>query len=460
MFDEFRHFQRFEHERLRDKNFCIQYDKSSLAGPCTALDNLIHEYFVRCGLRQLLPKKSAKAIKSAEQRIKKHLRSLFWHFYLAMGIDDDCYVRISLRAGSYCKTDPQNPHNITIEICEVVKALELNSFIERRNGFNDKTGGGGSTETRIRPYLSLLDDLKTLPKDISEDFVEPAPVSIRKGVPINLEEHSALHLDRMKRTITAYNEFMRSHKVVMPKAVNGELLFSDWRGKKRSVATIKTSVTACYHADQPKRLTYGRIHGAWWQNIPSTYRKHILIDGQDTIELDYSAQVVHIVAGFEGIQLTGDPYEIALPDFGRCAARTLIKSIILVIVNSSGEEKSAFKAIRSKVYEARKKKKIELPDIRLTDAFLKTVLNQVLAKHPFLEKYAMKGIGKDLFMHDAEIARQIIQTFLDAGKVVLPIHDGFVVKQSDKDLLRETMERVWFEMFGTTIPIKTESKNT
>ena len=57
-------------------------------------------------------------------------------------------------------------------------------------------------------------------------------------------------------------------------------------------------------------------------------------------------------------------------------------------------------------------------------------------------------------MRDAEIARQIIQTFLDAGKIVLPIHDGFVTKQSDEDFLRETMERVWFEMFGTTIPIK------
>jgi hypothetical protein len=47
--------------------------------------------------------------------------------------------------------------------------------------------------------------LRALPKDISEDFVEPSPVSIRKGAPTDLDEESALHLDRMKRTITAYN---------------------------------------------------------------------------------------------------------------------------------------------------------------------------------------------------------------------------------------------------------------
>jgi hypothetical protein len=72
----------------------------------------------------------------------------------------------------------------------------------------------------------------------------------------------------------------------------------------------------------------------------------------------------------------------------------------------------------------------------------------------------MQGIGKQLFMHDAEIARRIIQTFLDAGKVVLPIHDGFVAKKSDEDFLQESMRCVWFETFGTKIRIKTVTKNT
>lgn len=60
-------------------------------------------------------------------------------------------------------------------------------------------------------------------------------------------------------------------------------------------------------------------------------------------------------------------------------------------------------------------------------------------------------------MHDAEIARNIIQKFLDVDKVILPIHDGFIAKQSDESFLESTMKQVWFDKFGTNIPIKREN---
>jgi hypothetical protein len=454
MFDELYRVTKFEHERSTNKEICIPYDTKSTAGHSAALDKLVDEYFIRCGLKDLLPQKYAKAALKAEAKRKRELRSLFWHFQQALLVNEDCYVRICLREFSYRKSATDNPHDIKREISKVIEALERHGFITRCNGFHARKSAGRPRTTRIRPCWSLMEDLRMLPTDLAEDTVEAPAVSIRKGIPQNLDHASAMHLAQMEKTVRDYNEFMRSHTVKMPHAANGALVFYDEDDRPHRVKTDRKTLTAIYHVLDPTKLTYGRIHGGAWQMIPAVFRRGILIDGQDTVELDYSAQVVHIIAGLEGIQLTGDPYEIDLPDFGRCAARTLIKSIILVIANASGEEKSAFKAIRSKVYDARKKKKIQLPDIRLTDAFLKTVLNQVFAKHPFLEKYAMKGIGKDIFMCDAEIARQIIQTFLDAGKVVLPIHDGFVVKRSDEDLLRETMGRVWFEMFGTTIPIK------
>jgi len=39
---------------------------------------------------------------------------------------------------------------------------------------------------------------------------------------------------------------------------------------------------------------------------------------------------------------------------------------------------------------------------------------------------------------------------------VLPIHDGFIAKEEDSELLRETMEDAWAEKFGTMIGIKAE----
>jgi hypothetical protein len=40
--------------------------------------------------------------------------------------------------------------------------------------------------------------------------------------------------------------------------------------------------------------------------------------------------------------------------------------------------------------------------------------------------------------------------------VVLPIHDGFVVAEEDRQLLDQTMASAWFKTFGTKIGIKLE----
>ena len=457
MFDAIHHFQVFEHERSTDKRNCIPYDKTSLSGPSAALDDLIHEYFVRSGLRELLPKKSPKTAITAEQRIKMHLRSLFWHFIMAKDIDDDCYVRMSLRECSYRKSETENPHNITRQISKVVSALGKNGFIQRRNGFLDRTTGR-TEQTRIRPSLTLLADLKTLPDDISETYVTPVAVSVRHGVPTNLDTASAMHMEAMERTISAYNEFLRSHDIAIPFAVNGKVFFLDKEDEIRIARTTRKTLTAIYHADQPGMLTYGRIHGGWWQSIPSRFRRDILIDGEETVELDYSAQVPHIVAGLAGIQLIGDPYTLPLeiPFISAETKREVVKAVVVVALNAS-DRKSLLRGVRGKIHD--------LPweirsGLNLTDKSLEPIIDAVLEALPYLEPYVLKGQGKQLFMHDAEIARQIIQRFLDQGKVVLSIHDGFVAKKSDEHFLRETMHSVWLEMFRTTIPIKTETKNT
>jgi hypothetical protein len=91
-------------------------------------------------------------------------------------------------------------------------------------------------------------------------------------------------------------------------------------------------------------------------------------------------------------------------------------------------------------------------DSRLVYSFF----DRILAHHPFLKRYVFKSLGKMFFFHDSQVARRIIDIFLDRGKVVLPIHDGFLAMKEDADFLREAMERAWFEIFETIIGIKME----
>jgi hypothetical protein len=412
------------------------------------MDQLIHEYFVRCGFLNLLPKKSSRTAITAENRIKRILRSLFWHFLQAKEVHDDCYVRISLREVSYRKSATENPHRITDQISEIIAILSDRGVIDRCKGFLNRDTMM-CKQTRIRPRLTLLEDLKTLPRDIAENYVAPPPVRIRDELPENLDGASAAHMAGMESTLSHYNEFMRSHTVTLPDAPTGSLIYRDKNSTQRCVTTKRKNLSAIYHVDEPNKLSYGRIHGASWQCIPSEYRKTLLIDGEPTVELDYKAQIVHLVASLDGIQLEGDPYAfpLILPNADSSIARKVAKYAIMIML-SCAKRKSFFGALKNRLTDEGVWKK---------GMSLVSIERSIFAKHPFLEKHAYQGNGKHLFMRDAAIARGIIQIFLDHGKIVLPIHDGFVVKKTDQALLYDAMDKVWFDAFGTAIPIEVEN---
>ena len=93
---------------------------------------------------------------------------------------------------------------------------------------------------------------------------------------------------------------------------------------------------------------------------------------------------------------------------------------------------------------------------KLTQKAVLGFIGQIVKAHPFLKSYLFKKLGKDIFSIGADIARGIIRRCLDVDKLVLPIHDGFVVAESDKEFLRSAMEASWKEFFDTDIGIDEE----
>jgi len=56
---------------------------------------------------------------------------------------------------------------------------------------------------------------------------------------------------------------------------------------------------------------------------------------------------------------------------------------------------------------------------------------------------------------DAQIMSILKQAELSTaeGVPVLPIHDGFIVQDESEEFLRDAMDQVWFDRFGTRIGI-------
>jgi len=150
----------------------------------------------------------------------------------------------------------------------------------------------------------------------------------------------------------------------------------------------------------------------------------------------------------------GDAYDVDLgfPFSKAGLQRDFVKSLVVIMLNAESKQ-SGFKAIRQK-YRSDAELKNAAPI--LTNEFLEKCIETILKSHPFLQGYIGSSKGKEIFLLDSNIARDIIAKSLDAEIVVLPIHDGFVCKVTDEEKLRSIMQNAWSQRFGTTIPIKRE----
>ncbi|MCM2286536.1 MAG: hypothetical protein NDI81_17255 [Desulfobacula sp.] len=109
----------------------------------------------------------------------------------------------------------------------------------------------------------------------------------------------------------------------------------------------------------------GRFYGALHLSLPRDLRRYIQIEGQDTVELDYSAFHIKMLYHMAGIDYQDDPYSICEGP----ALRKIYKAVGLIAINAETEQK-AYGAIgeelKDRGLEAPKRDK---PNISLVNAF-------------------------------------------------------------------------------------------
>ncbi|MGR3512370.1 MAG: hypothetical protein ACU0GG_06355 [Paracoccaceae bacterium] len=69
----------------------------------------------------------------------------------------------------------------------------------------------------------------------------------------------------------------------------------------------------------------GRFYGAWWISIPSHLRRHILIGGKRTVEVDYSGVHPAMLFALAGKDIPADPYARCVTNEGNEDERKLVR---------------------------------------------------------------------------------------------------------------------------------------
>lgn len=201
----------------------------------------------------------------------------------------------------------------------------------------------------------------------------------------------------------------------------------------------------------------GRFYGSAHQTMKKQYRQHITIDGEPTVELDYSALHPSLLLWRTGGALSADPYtEIA----GKAGiTRELVKALLLRLINS--ENVSDF--CRVVTSSGNESKKAEAEAGRADEWFIPDVptgykgadfVEAVEAAFPTLAGKFGGEIGLELQHLDSNLMADVLSKCLRVGIIALPVHDSVIVPESRSDEAREIMQSCYQDMTNRPISIK------
>lgn len=194
----------------------------------------------------------------------------------------------------------------------------------------------------------------------------------------------------------------------------------------------------------------GRFYGTWVQNIPSSLRRHVRINGIPVQELDYKSLHPNLLYAASGASLDFDPYII--PSYGQ-AYRPLFKLFLLIAINAESDVK-AIKAMRKQLHDC--------PDLLsnyrdcLTDNWLSAALEAIKTYHLPIAEHIASGAGARLQRLDSDMAETIMLDLMEQGILAVPIHDSFVVQNIHESALSAAMRNASIRHAG--IPIPTDAK--
>lgn len=171
----------------------------------------------------------------------------------------------------------------------------------------------------------------------------------------------------------------------------------------------------------------GRAYGAIHQSIPKEMRPYIRIDGESTIELDYSAYHILMLYHMEGIDYPDDPYLVCEgPEM-----RATYKAVGLVAINAENVAKAY-----CGIYDELKSRGIPLPAgkkplVRLVSRFKEA--------HPRIAKYICADMGIHLMNIDSRIMNNILMKLIDQSILGLSVYDSIIVAEQHQDYLYQLM---------------------
>lgn len=284
------------------------------------------------------------------------------------------------------------------------------------------------------------------------DWIKGSLVQPRKGERIKFDQTN--DSAAWTTTLAAINEFYRQQDISLgltPEQMNLWLTDRNSDPSRTGAAyripeSFKTDIYRVFNNGEQENPRFdhgGRLFGGWWMPIPADLREAITINGQPTIELDYSNCHPRMLYAERGLDCDGDLYELAeitaIEERTGTSYRPFIKWMMQVLLNG-----------KRRPNEDEKPAHLACPP----DLTVKEVAALLEARHQPIADAFKTGAGLRLMRLESDIALEIIATAKAEGWVALSVHDSFITTIDRHDRLKELMIQTYFQRMGRNPVIK------
>lgn len=342
---------------------------------------------------------------------------------------------------------------------DLLGKLEELSMINIYIGGVVSYGKGGVVNKTTSSVVEVLPPLLTMFSSINKDLVctkllNPVEIKQRK-TRIPLSTQGVAGVKEIKERVEMFNTALVESRISL-KGVE----LPDQKYKRSFIENLKTG-------------------GRWYnscggvQTMEKSLRPFLQIDGENLVELDYSAIHPNICYELINAELSDDfdPYALHT-DYWEIhedpnqihqfkvrhgivkynPMRNLIKMAVMIGLNCSsiGE---ATKALSQHIGQDKRKwggeEDHKSKYYGLNDLKPKELLLAVQEHNHLIQQYFFSDIGVELQYIDSVILDSIICDTLAIGEVLLPYHDGVLVKEDIAEQVKGFMYKAWYTQFNS-----------
>jgi len=386
---------------------------------------------------------------------KKHIKIVLLDLYVAWLDDPDLCIAVNMTRDFYSKnfgTDATryNELNISAKTIHVVNTLKDKGLVGYKRGVEAQEGYGSGFVSRIwaEPKLISMFERSALNQFMIYSHYDREMLVLRDEDKNDINYADTEETESQRLVVQQYNDILERTFIDIGSANSPRLEIEKNKGSK---SQDKPHYVHILHKGKFTHRVFnnsswdegGRFYGGFWQRIGQDYREQILINNEETVELDFSS--LHPVLAYvqAGVDYWKEhdigPYDISVNGIEDAkVSREVIKKLFLLALNAK-DQTTLFKAFRSEFDYSL----LDGLEYSFTDDALGAILDSIKARHTKIADQIATGAGTVLMNLDSRIVEFVIQRFLDNNSVVLSVHDSFIVIERHRDRLLAAMKDAW-----------------